>query len=263
MTARNLGIRGGCDPDSDKRQDRHNRLMKISIIVPAFNEQKLIAETLRKITAALRAFWDHGWETEVIVCDNNSTDRTAELAQAAGARVVFEPINQIARARNRGAEAASGDWLIFIDADSYPEPRLFADVAEAIQSGQCLAGGSTIRLDVGRFIGRVVAGSWNLISRTTRFLDGSFIFCEASAFRQLGGFSQKLFASEELDLSKRLKKLAAQSGKKIVILHQHPLTTSARKLHLYTHWEYLRFISKTALRLGGTLKNAKECYIWY
>src|SRR5438093_5774820 len=97
--------------------------------------------------SAMEAFAERGWPAEVIVCDNNSSDRTAELARAAGARVVFEPINQIARARNTGAAVANGDWLLFIDADSHPEPELFADVAIAIQGGTCLAGGSTIRLD--------------------------------------------------------------------------------------------------------------------
>src|SRR5437879_5925550 len=149
--------------------------MKISIIVPAFNEEKLIAETLRRIQTAAVAFSEAGWESELIVCDNNSTDRTAELAQAAGARVVFEPINQIARARNKGAEAATGDWLLFIDADSHPSPGLFADMAAAIRSGRCLAGGSTVRLDDSRLRARVVARVWNAISRCGKWLAGSFI----------------------------------------------------------------------------------------
>src|SRR5712691_9363869 len=101
--------------------------MKISIIIPAFNEEKLIGETLRRITSAGKVFSELGWESELIVCNNNSTDRTGELAQAAGARVVFEPVNQIARARNKGAEVAGGDWLLFIDADSHPQPELLAD----------------------------------------------------------------------------------------------------------------------------------------
>jgi len=237
--------------------------MKISIIVPAFNEEKLILETLRRILTATAAFSGRGWASEVIVCDNNSNDRTAELARTAGARVVFEPINQIGRARNTGAAAATGDWLLFIDADSHPEPELFADVATAIQSGNCLAGGSTIRLDAAPSRGHWIVSGWNLLSRCTRYLAGSFIFCETAAFRQLGGFSHELFASEELELSKRLKKLAAHSGKKIIILNRHPLTTSARKFQLYSGWEYLRFLGKTVLGLGGTLKSARECHIWY
>ena len=66
------------------------------------------------------------------MCDNNSKDRTAEIARAAGARVVFEPVNQIARARNAGAAAATGIWLVFVDADSHPSAALFDEVAGQI-----------------------------------------------------------------------------------------------------------------------------------
>src|SRR5438270_7211316 len=105
---------------------------------------------------AMEAFAERGWPAELIVCDNNSDDRTAEIARAAGARVVFEPINQIARARNAGAIAATGDWLVFVDADSHPSPELFADVAVEIQSGKCLAGGVTMRMDQHYFVAGMV-----------------------------------------------------------------------------------------------------------
>ncbi len=237
--------------------------MKISVVVPAFNEQKLLADTLRSIQAARAAFTELGWESELIVCDNNSTDRTAELAQAEGAKVVFEPVNQIARARNTGAAGASGDWLIFVDADSQPSRALFADVAAAIQKGGCLAGGSTVTLDGNYPIARPFILGWNLLSRVMKWAAGSFIFCEAAAFRQVGGFSRDLYASEEIDLSERLKKLSRSSGRKMVILHRHPLVTSARKLHLYSGWEHTCFLSKTVLRLGRTLRDPKECHTWY
>jgi glycosyltransferase involved in cell wall biosynthesis len=237
--------------------------MKISVVVPAFNEEKLIGETLHSVTTAMEAFALRGWESELIVCDNNSTDNTAKLAQDAGARVVFEPVNQIARARNTGAEAAKGDWFIFIDADSRPTPGLFEDVAAAIETGKVLAGGSTIRLEATGFTARVVTALWNWISRTTGSLAGSFIFCEAAAFRRIGGFSLKLFASEELDFCKRLKQFAAGSGRKIVVLTRHPLVTSARKFQLYSRWEYFRFLGRTVLGWGRTLESAQECHIWY
>src|SRR5215472_15682740 len=108
--------------------------MRVSIIVPAFNEERLIGGSLARVNEAKPAIEAKHWDTELIVCDNNSTDATAELARAAGAKVVFEPVNQIARARNRGATAATGDWLIFIDADSQPSPELFGDVAAAIKA---------------------------------------------------------------------------------------------------------------------------------
>src|SRR5271156_893714 len=102
------------------RSSQINNRLKISVIVPAYNEEKLIAGSLRSIQSALRGLSSRNWETEIIVCDNNSSDATAELARAAGTRVVFEPVNQIARARNAGAAAAGGDWFVFVDADSQP-----------------------------------------------------------------------------------------------------------------------------------------------
>jgi len=237
--------------------------LKISVIVPAFNEERLLGETLRQIQAATGAFAKRGWATELIVCDNNSTDRTAEVARAAGATVVFEPVNQIARARNRGAAAAAGDWLVFVDADSHPSVELFAEVADAIAAGDCLAGGCTVKLDGHYPVASAVTWGWNRLSRLKKWLAGSFIFCEAAAFRDTGGFSLELFVTEEIELSQRLNKLARARGKKIVILHRHPLVTSARKLHLYSAREHVWFLVRTVLGRGRTFKTAADCSIWY
>src|SRR5260221_9751643 len=115
--------------------------MRISIVVPAFNEEKLLAQSLATIRAASAAFARRGWDIELIVCDNNSTDGTAAIARAAGASVVFEPLNQISRARNAGAAHARGDWLVFVDADSWPTPQLFAEAGPGVESGARLPGG--------------------------------------------------------------------------------------------------------------------------
>jgi glycosyltransferase involved in cell wall biosynthesis len=237
--------------------------LRVSVIIPAFNEDRLIGETLRCVTVALAAFTRHGWETELIVCDNNSTDRTAELARAGGAQVVFEPINQIARARNRGAAAATGDWLIFVDADSHPSLQLFEDVAEQILSERCLAGGSTVKLEGHYPLGILITRLWNGVSRLAGLLAGSFIFCQAAAFRQVGGFSHELFAGEEIDLSRRLKQRARILGKRLVILHRYPLLTSARKIRLYTLREHLGFLARTLLVGGRTLNSREACFTWY
>lgn len=237
--------------------------MKVSIIVPAFNEEKLIAASLEQIKRAAAVFQERGWASELIVCDNNSTDGTAALARAAGATVVFEPVNQIGRARNRGAQAATGDWLVFVDADSHPPRELFADVAEQIASGRCLAGGATVALDEDHRIGKVLTEGWNLVSRIMRWAAGSFIYCATAAFRQVGGFSHELYASEELDLSKRLKQLARASGKRFVILHRHPIRTSARKIHLYSKKEHLRMFAKAIVRPRHTLRSREALPTWY
>ena len=237
--------------------------MKISVVVPAYNEERLIAQSLRHVRQAMSAFTARGWDSELIVCDNNSTDRTAGLAREAGARVVFEPVNQIARARNAGAAAASGDWLLFVDADSHPSPELLSEVADEIQSGRCLAGGSTVKLEGNYPIGNCVTRLWNTISRVGKLAAGAFIFCEAAAFREVGGFSTELFAGEELDLSQRLKRLARTRHQRLVILHRHPLVTSARKVHLYTPREHLRFFLKAVLARKRILGSREACHTWY
>jgi len=237
--------------------------VKISIIVPAFNEEKLLGASLVEIKSAAAAFTTHDWECELIVCDNNSTDRTGEIARSAGAKVVFEPFNQIGRARNAGAAAATGDWFIFVDADSHPSRELFDDVAGEIQSGQTLAGGATVQLDEKVFAANLVTQGWNLTSRLKKWLAGSFIFIGAAAFQELGGFDPEIFAAEELELSQRLKKIARERGKKITILHRHPLKTSARKLKLYSAGEMWRFTLRTIFNHQRTIRSREAAYLWY
>jgi cellulose synthase/poly-beta-1,6-N-acetylglucosamine synthase-like glycosyltransferase len=237
--------------------------VKISVIVPAFNEEKLLGASLTQIQSAATAFTGRGWETELIVCDNNSTDRTAEIARAAGATVVFEPVNQIARARNTGAAAATGDWLVFVDADSHPSAALFADAAEQMLSGRCLAGGATLRMEGAGLFGGGLVRLWNLASRWRKLLAGSFIFIQAAAFRKVGGFSHELFVGEELDLTLRLRKLAKAQGKSIVILHRHPLATSARKLKLYSAREHLRFLARATFNARRALTSRETAHLWY
>ncbi len=233
------------------------------MVVPAFNEEKLLAHSLAEIKAAAVAFAQRHWEFELVVCNNNSTDRTADIARAAGAIVVFEPYNQIGRARNTGAAVASGDWLIFVDADSHPCESLFIEVAEQISSGRCLAGGSTVKLDEDRFAAGMATWLWNLTSRLQRWLAGSFIFVEKSVFERLGGFNTEFFAAEELELSQRLKKLARKENKRIVVLHRHPLRTSARKLNLYTPKELGVFFLRSIFAHRRAVRSREAAYMWY
>ena len=237
--------------------------MKISVIVPAFNEEAILAASLASIRGAAQAFDAAGFSWELIVCDNHSTDRTPAIALEAGARVVFEPINQIGRARNTGAAAATGEWLVFVDADSQPSPGLFVEVAQEIAGGRCVAGGSTVTTDHPGFVAWAMVAGWNLTSRLTRWAAGSFIFCDANAFREIGGFNLRLFAAEEIDLFRRLKRLARTRHRSIRILSTHPLLTSARKAHLYSQREFLRFQLKTILTGGRTFRSADDCAMWY
>jgi glycosyltransferase involved in cell wall biosynthesis len=236
----------------------------ISIIVPAFNEEKLLATSLQAMMAAAKAFTEAGLGWELVVCDNNSTDRTAEIARAEGANVVFERVNQIGRARNTGATAASGRWLLFIDADCRPSRELLGDAAALTRRSDVLLAGATIRLDKAALGPRFVCGIWNTVSRLRRLVAGSFILVRASAFREVGGFDLQFFAGEELDLSLRLQKIVGRRDRqRTVILHRHPLVTSARKLKLYGKREMGRFLLKSIFRPIKTTASREDCAMWY
>jgi len=238
--------------------------MRVSVVLPAFNEEKLLPAALAAVREAASAFTARGWEWECVVCDNNSTDGTAAVARAAGATVVFEPVNQIGRARDAGARVATGEWLVFIDADSTPSAELFADIAERIASGRALGGGSTVELEPGtpRYA-RFVCGLWNLCSRLAGWAAGSCVWVEAAAFRAAGGFGTEYYAGEEVFLSRRLKTLARRSGRRFVILADHPLRTSSRKLKLYTLTEAGRFFFRMLFTAGRAAKRPDACHLWY
>jgi glycosyltransferase involved in cell wall biosynthesis len=102
--------------------------MLLSVVIPAFNEALYLPKTLSSI---LRAGAGCRCGVESIVVDNASADRTAEVAKEFGAIVVHEHVHNVARVRNVGAEAAQGDVLVFIDADTLAPHQLFDKVAEA------------------------------------------------------------------------------------------------------------------------------------
>lgn len=237
----------------------------ISIVVPAFNEEKLLGASLDAVkTAATQAFGAAGLQWELMVCDNNSTDRTGEIARASGAKVVFEPINQIGRARNTGAAAAAGAWLLFIDADSQPSPALLEEAAKLTRRGDVLLAGATMRPDEGGAMFHFCCGVWNLASRLRRLVAGSFILVRADAFREVGGFDLKFFAGEEIDLALRLQKtVGRRERRRTVVLHRHPILTSARKLRLYGKREIARFLFKAVFRPRKTTGDREACALWY
>lgn len=238
--------------------------MTISIVIPAFNEEKLLANTLRTVRQCADVFEQVDWHWEIVVCDNNSTDSTAQIATQAGARVTFEPVNQIARARNAGAAATSGDWFLFIDADTLPSHRLFTRIRNLIRGGGHLAAGANIRFHTDVLWAQGFTCYWNWISRTFHWAAGSFIAVESAAFREVGGFNNDLFVSEEIDLSIRLNRLARSRGLEPLAVVTDPLIdTSGRKLDLYSTWEHTRFMLKGLTRGTALFQSPEHCHIWY
>lgn len=241
--------------------------MKLSIIIPAYNEQQRLPACLASIDRAVadvaRSRGGAPIDFEVIVTDNNSTDGTAAVARNAGARVVFEPVNQISRARNAGAAVAAGDWLLFIDADSQLDAATLADLLATIARGNVAGGGCLIGLDFVPWWGRSTVAVWNCLSRLMHWAAGSFVFCRADAFRELGGFSLALYAAEEIDLSMRLKRWARSRGLSMKILTAAPHVSSGRKFQLYSAREVAAHALRCLIAMRRTLGDRSRLDFFY
>ena len=204
-----------------------------SIIIPAYNEEAELPATLKAIRTAVTLQKLKG---ECIVVDNNSTDKTAEVARKAGAdKIVFEPDNQISRARNAGANVSQGRYLIFVDADTRIDPTLLNEALSLLESGSCVGGGAVINFeDIAGIVGNVAITVWGKISQWTRTAAGSFLFCRRDAFEEIGGFDLKLYASEEVRLSRQLRQWGKLRGLHFEIINRVAARTSARKLKWYS-----------------------------
>jgi len=237
--------------------------MHLSIIIPAFNEARLIERSLHSVAASIAANQKSGFASEIIVVDNNSTDNTAELARQAGAQVVFEPINQIGRARNAGAAQATGDWLLFLDADSLLSPGLLADILRLINSGKYVGCGSTLRMDGLPWWADMTLRFWTTISVLCRWAAGALVVCRRDAFQEIGGFDQELYALDEIRLSKQLKQWGRRRSLHFRILTRHPLETSSRKVSLYSSREIAAQILRIFFLPKRTLQDKKHLSVWY
>ena len=218
--------------------------VRLSIVIPAFNEEKLLAGCLSSAREAAAACGLGDYE--LVVCDNASTDATARIAREAGAKLACEPVRRISRSRNAGAAAASGDWLLFIDADSRLSAATLRAMLAAAASGRWAGGGSVIDFDSKPWWGTLLVGLWTALSRTFRWAAGSFVFCRADAFKEVGGFPPDLAAGEEVGLSRGLKRWGQSRGLGFVILTKAPHVSSGRKFYLYSFAELLGVLLEIA-----------------
>jgi GT2 family glycosyltransferase len=199
----------------------------------------------------------------VIVVDNNSTDQTAAIAREAGVRVVFEPVNQIARARNAGGKTADGDWLLFLDADTLLPAETLADALTEMERGNVAGGTSILNYGNAPLRARPFIALCNLIIRRLQMTAGCFLFCRAEAFRDLGGFNEEFYAGEDAEFGKALKRWGRAKGMSLAILHRHPPLTSDRKFRLHGLGQVLLAVTRYVLLPRRTMRDKRLLDLFY
>jgi glycosyltransferase involved in cell wall biosynthesis len=226
----------------------------VSFVIPAYNEERLLGRTLSAIDQAAEAL---GEPVDVVVVDDASTDRTAEIARAHGARVVSVTCRQIAATRNAGARAAHGELFVFVDADTVVTAAAVAAAVAAMRGG-AVGGGCAFRFD-GRVppYGRVLAAVAVPLYRALGLASGCFLFCTRDAFHAVGGFDEALFGAEEAAMSRAL----GRHGR-FVILREF-VTTSGRKLRAYSGREALGILLRLAIAGPKGVRRPDGLDIWY
>ena len=211
--------------------------MKISVVIPAYNEEKCLPVTLEKIGMALL---NVDCVTEVIVVDNESTDNTSQIAKNFGAKVFTETEHNIARVRNTGAKNSSGDVLIFVDADTLVPETLFQTIADQMKDEKCFGGAVAVDYEPfkRKWMKYYLRGGefWQTVFN---WKQGATQFCRKSVFQTIGGYDETIFMSEDVQFYRRLTKYAKQKDGYLFFVEEPRVITSARRFNEMSLWKTL------------------------
>ena len=210
------------------------KLPKISIVIPAHNEEKSIALTLKSLKNQ-----DYTGKIEIIVVDNNSTDKTAKIAKKYGARIVFEQQKGVGYARQAGFMAAKGQIIASTDSDTIvPKNWLSWYVKKFQQHPEAIMLSGMYKFNDAN----AALNFWNWLLNYPQFVifgwySGANMAVLKTAFQKIGGFNAELPLSEDSDLGVRLRRLG-----RVYRYANFKVETSARRFNqlglLGAIWDY-------------------------
>lgn len=227
--------------------------MLISVIIPAFNEERYLPQTLARLRDAISAC---PYSVEVLVVDNESTDRTAEIARSFGVTVVPETAHNIGRVRNAGANVAGGNVLVFVDADTVVPSHFLAKVADAMASSACLGGSADVVHRPASKLLRAYLQAWRWLGTALGMTQGAAQFCRSSAFSALNGYDESQFMGEDVDFYWRLKKLSKKMGGYLRFLDDVQVVPSPRRFDNSPIWRTLVWTNPLFVALFRKTRSA-------
>ena len=235
-----------------------------SVVVPAFNEERYLPRLLDSLDAARAACPRGAQAVEVIVADNASTDRTADLAAGRGCRVVRVERRVIAAARNGGARAARGRVLAFVDADMRIHPATFGAIEAALDSGRYVGGATGVTLE--RWSpGLALTYATMLPMVWLTGMDTGVVFCRAEDFAAAGGYDERRRVAEDVTFLQALRRLGRPRGQRLCRLRAVKCVASTRKFDDHGDWHMLALMLQLPLLVLArrtTLDRLVERY-WY
>lgn len=212
-------------------------MVMFSVIVPTFNEEKTLENTLKALKN--QSFKDF----EIIVKDGGSTDKTIKIAKKYADKVVCKSDFSAADARNQGADYAKGVFLVFVDADTELPKDTLETFASLFQSSMEIVGGSCRKIPQdGDVIDRIIYEFVNISTFASYYLHiggahGNCMLIRKNVFKAIGGFNPKIKIAEEQELVRK----AIRFGKFTFLLDTCVFESSRRirtwgRLKLYMTW---------------------------
>jgi glycosyltransferase involved in cell wall biosynthesis len=217
--------------------------MKFSIIIPAYNEEQYLPRLLDSIDVARSNYSGGRAAVEVIVANNDSSDRTAEIATARCARVVKVARRRIAAARNGGGHAARGEIVCFIDGDSAVHPQTFDAIEGAIASDRYIGGSTGLTLERKSF-GLLVTYCLGAPLVWLSGMDSGVVFCRREDFEAVGGYDETRLYAEDLLFLMALRKLGKTRGQRLTRLPKVRALGCTRKFDQFGDWHYFGMLGK-------------------
>ena len=232
---------------------------RLSVVIPARNEEHYLPRALRALRQSGEQIIDCDYEIVVVV--NRSSDATETIARENGCIVVNHDGKNLSAIRNSGVKAASGEFIITVDADSIVSTGMLPDVERALSNPGIIGGGVLIlpeRWSLGIFmtgLALLPIAIWYQISC------GLFFF-RKSDFLAIGGFDESLVSVEDIDFAKRLRAYGTKTERRFKTLFRSFITTSCRKFDRFGDWYFLRNPRESLKLLHGRDQSLAD-KIWY
>src|SRR6266478_1686328 len=184
----------------------------LSVIVPAWNEEKYIGRAIDSLRRAAQVYErERGCTAEIIAVDNNSQDRTGDMA------------------RNAGVKAARGRYIAFCVADNPVTENLLVLIHDHLEDPKIAGGGTWIEPERRTFKISFFYFLWGIYVRGSGVAVG-MMHCRKADFDSFGGFDETIYAAEDVQLAYDLKKIGTPRGQKFELIKKGWIITSTRKI---------------------------------
>jgi glycosyltransferase involved in cell wall biosynthesis len=214
--------------------------MSISVIVPAYNEERYLGEALKSIQKAKEFLLKKdAVPVEIIVVDNGSTDSTSDIALSSGASVVKETKHNVARVRNAGASFAKGKVLVFIDADTIVPDELLWRINEVMVSQSCFGGAVDTDYRATKTLVNIYLHLWRILGRLAGMAQGATQFCRREVYASMLGYDEALYMGEDIDFYWRMKQFAKRQNAHVCFIEDIQVVPSARRFNQWSFWRIL------------------------